>query len=141
MQNLSSIEEMPVEVIRGQIVAKANHYQAVPDGRGGRRIIKDDKIREYERSFISQCRLYKGRQINVPCRLEADFYYISKRFDVDNSIKTLADCLQYVGAITNDNLIWDLQARKHIDKLNPRVEFRIMPIDLPTQAGELDLFP
>lgn len=141
MQNLSSTDIYPTEIINGQIVAKANHYQAVPDGKGGRRIIKDNKIREYERSFISQCRIYKGRQINVPFRLEADFYYCSKRYDVDNSVKTLADCLQYVGAITDDNLIWDLRARKHIDKFRPRVEFRIVPIDLPTQAGELDLFP
>lgn len=140
MKNTPQPDKYPTETIKGQIVAKANHYQAVPDGRGGRRIIKDDKIREYERRFVEQCRIYKGRQINVPCRLEADFYYISKRYDVDNSVKTLADCLQYVGAITNDNLIWDLQARKHIDKFNPRVEFRIEPIVIPTQAGELDLF-
>ena len=141
MKDLSSIDKIPTEVITGQIVAKANHYIAVPDKAGGRRIIKDKAIRDYERSFISQCRIYKGMQINVPFRLEVDFYYTSQRYDVDNSVKTLADCLQYVGAITNDNLLWDLQARKHLDKFRPRVEFRILPVQIPTQAGELDLFP
>ena len=38
---------MDIETIYGEVVAKANHYQAVPDKGGGRRIIKDDAIVEY----------------------------------------------------------------------------------------------
>ena len=34
-----------VEVILGQIVAKSNNYQAVPDGAGGRRMIKSSRVR------------------------------------------------------------------------------------------------
>lgn len=34
---------MEVEVIHGQIIAKANHYQAVPGKSGAKRIIKDGK--------------------------------------------------------------------------------------------------
>ena len=33
---------MEVEVIHGQIIAKANHYQAVPGKFGQKRIIKDE---------------------------------------------------------------------------------------------------
>lgn len=43
---------MEVEVIHGQIIAKANHYQAVPGKSGTKRIIKDEKIRAYEHSFV-----------------------------------------------------------------------------------------
>ena len=46
---------MEVETIHGQIIAKANHYQAVPGKFGAKRIIKDEKIRAYERSFMEQC--------------------------------------------------------------------------------------
>ena len=42
---------MEVEVIHGQIIAKANHYQAVPGKSGTKRIIKDEKIRAYEHSL------------------------------------------------------------------------------------------
>lgn len=47
---------MITETIYGQIIAKANHYMSVPGKGGAKRIIKDEKIREYERSFIAQCR-------------------------------------------------------------------------------------
>lgn len=140
MQISPQPEQFPIEVINGQIVAKANHYMAVPDGAGGRRIIKDKKIRHYEGTFKKQCVIYRDRNINVPFRLEVDFFYCSNKYDVDNSVKTLLDCLQYANAITNDNLCWSLQAQKHIDKFRPRVEYRILPFEVPRQAGELDLF-
>ena len=111
------------EIIYGQILAKANHYQAVP-GKGGKRIIKDEKIRAYERSFASQCRIYKGRNISGRFRLHVTVWHSSVRFDLDNSLKTILDCLQSVEAITNDNLCFGIEAEKRIDKCNPRIEFR-----------------
>ncbi|MFI3332830.1 MAG: RusA family crossover junction endodeoxyribonuclease [Rikenellaceae bacterium] len=56
-------------------------------------------------------------------------WYSSVRFDLDNSLKTLLDCLQSVEAITNDNLCYAIEAEKHIDKLRPRVEFALIEID------------
>ena len=47
---------METEIIHGQIVAKANHYQAVPGKAGERRIIKDEVIRAYERASWSNVR-------------------------------------------------------------------------------------
>lgn len=50
---------MEIETIHGQIIAKANHYQTVPGKGGTKRIIKDEKIRAYERTFIQQMQ-FKG---------------------------------------------------------------------------------
>ncbi|EJX05693.1 crossover junction endodeoxyribonuclease RusA family protein, partial [gut metagenome] len=55
-------DAMEVETIYGQIIAKANHYQAVPGKGDTRRIIKDAKIREYENLFMKQCHIYKNRK-------------------------------------------------------------------------------
>jgi len=80
---------MEIEVIHGQIIAKANHYQTVPGKRGARRIIKDEKIRAYERSFMEQCRVYRNKRISSRFRLFVRIFHSSVRFDLDNSLKTL----------------------------------------------------
>jgi Holliday junction resolvase RusA-like endonuclease len=49
--------------------------------------------------------------------------------DLDNALKCLLDCLQYAKAIKNDNKCVRIVAEKFIDKLNPRVEFKIITID------------
>ena len=95
---------MEVEVIHGQIIAKANHYQAVPGKFGQKRIIKDEIIRAYERSFMEQCKVYRNRRISSRFRLFVRVWHSSERFDLDNSLKTLLDCLQMAGAIADDKL-------------------------------------
>lgn len=119
---------MERETIFGQCVAKANHYMAV-GGNEKRRIIKDGILRAYERSFCSQCTIYRNRGINAPFRLKIDVYHSSNRFDLDNSLKTVLDLLQDVGAISNDNLCVGIEATKHIDKNNPRVVFGIEELE------------
>lgn len=125
-----------VEVILGQIIGKANNYLAVPDGAGGRRMIKNNKIRAYEKNFLRQCRVYAGRMINRPFEINAVIYYIHNNFDLDNSLKTLLDCLQYARAIADDKLCIHINATKRIDPYRPRVEFSIIP-DKP-QPGLFD---
>ena len=120
---------METEVIYGQIVAKANHYQAVPGRNGEKRIIKDEKIRAYERSFMSQCTKYRNRHISSRFRLFVRVWHSSVRFDLDNSLKTLLDCLQMVGAITDDKLCFQIEAEKRIDKYHPRVEFALLEVN------------
>lgn len=120
---------MEVEVIHGQIIAKANHYQAVPSRNGEKRIIKDEKIRAYERSFMSQCTKYRDRRISSRFRLFVRMWHSSVRFDLDNSLKTLLDCLQMVGAITDDKLCFQIEAEKRIDKYHPRVEFALLEVN------------
>lgn len=119
---------MEYETILGQVVAKANHYQAVPSKDGTRRIIKDSKIRNYEKSFCLQCRKYRHKRINYPMRIFIKVWFIHNNFDLDNSIKTILDCLQYCDAITNDNLVVEIVAQKFISSKNPRVEFAIEEI-------------
>lgn len=122
-------DTMEIEVIHGQIIAKANHYQAVPGKGNNKRIIKDEKIRAYERSFIQQCKVYRNRRISSRFRLFVRVWHSSVRFDLDNSLKTLLDCLQMVGAITDDNLCFQIEAEKHIDKYRPRVEFALLEVN------------
>lgn len=116
---------MEYETIYGNIVGKANHYMAVPDKAGGRRIIKDEAIRAYEKSFKQQCRLYRNKAVLGAFGLIADVYFISSQSDLDNAIKTLLDCLQSCGAFADDNKCVSIEARKHVDKRNPRVRFAI----------------
>lgn len=120
---------MEMETIYGQPIGKANNYMAVPDGQGGRRIIKNDKIRTYERSFKDQCKIYRGRGISRPFRLHIIVYEASAAYDLDNCLKTVLDCLQYVGAITNDNLCVGINATKKIDRRNPRIVYGIEELE------------
>ena len=117
------------ETIQGQVPSKSNSYLAVPDSAGGRRIIKNDQVRDYERSFAQQCTLYKGRNISRPFNLHAVVYESTWSYDLDNAFKAILDNLQYVGAITNDNLYVAINARKVIDRRNPRVVFAIEEIE------------
>lgn len=121
---------METETILGQVIGKANNYQAVPDKDGKRRIIKTDKLRRYESSFIKQCKLYKGKQINTPFALNVVVYFATTKNDLDNALKTLLDCLQYVGAITNDCFCCKINAEKRTDKERPRIEFSITPFSV-----------
>ena len=98
-------------------------------GDSARRIIKDSKIRAYEKSFQLQCRRYKNKHIDSPFMLDVTVYYDNAKYDLDISLKSLLDCLQYVDAITDDNLCYHIQATKRIDKSRPRVEFRIQEIN------------
>ena len=120
---------MKTEVIHGQIIAKANHYQAVPGKNGEKRIIKDEKIRAYERSFMEQCTKYRNRRISSRFRFFVRVWHSSVRFDLDNSLKTLLDCLQMVGAITDDKLCFQIEAEKKIDKYHPRIEFALLDVN------------
>lgn len=127
---------MEMETIHGQIIAKANHYQAVPGKDGTKRIIKDDKIRAYERSFMAQCTKYRNRRISSRFRLFVRVWHSSERFDLDNSLKTLLDCLQMAGAITNDKLCYQIEAEKKIDKYHPRVEFALLEVNAQKKLFE-----
>lgn len=123
------MEQIQSEVVYGQIVAKANHYKAVPGKDGTRRIIKDNVIRRYEASFREQCVIYRNKGINCKFILYVRVYHSSERYDIDNSLKTLLDCLEDVGAITNDKLCYKVIAEKTIDRNNPRIQFAIAPIE------------
>lgn len=108
-------------------MSKANNYQVGNDKHGQRYIIKSEAIRAYERSFMEQCKVYKGRMIDCYFTLYVAVYESSIRYDLDNALKTLLDCLQMAKAITDDNLCSKIVAEKRIDRNNPRVVFGIEP--------------
>lgn len=120
---------MEIETIYGQVIAKANNYLAVPGKDGQKRIIKNDRIREYEKSFCLQCRKYRQKRICGRFKLFIRVWQGSSRFDLDSALKTILDCLQMVEAITNDSLCFEIHAEKRIDKQKPRVEFGIEEIN------------
>lgn len=119
---------METEIIYGQVIGKSNNYMAVPGQSGEKRIIKNANIRSYEKLFAKQCKLYKGKGISGRFKLFITVWHSSVRFDLDNSLKTILDCLQTVGAISNDSQCFEIQASKRIDKHNPRIEFRLEEI-------------
>ena len=47
------------------------------------------------------------------------------RADLDNTIKSILDSLQQIGAIQNDSLCVHIEAYKFIDKTNPRIEIEL----------------
>lgn len=79
--------------------------------------------------FALNVQFYRNRGVNAPFRLLIDVYHSSRRFDLDNSLKTVLDLLQDVGAITNDNLCVGIQATKHIDRDNPRIVFVLEEVE------------
>ena len=115
---------METEIIFGQVVSKANNY-VVGDGATGRHIVKSARLKAYERCFARQCKIYRDRYINSHFTLFVKVYEESRRYDLDNALKTILDCLQMVHAITDDNLCLKIVAEKKIDSRNPRVEFAI----------------
>ena len=120
-----TFEGLETETIFGQVVSKANSYQVGDDRGGHRHIIKSKEIRYYERRFREQCTIYKGRDIDRHFTLFVAVYESSVRYDLDNALKTILDCLQQVRAIRNDNLCMKIVAEKHLDKHNPRIVFAI----------------
>ena len=127
--NLSISKMGEKETIIGQVIGKANSYMAVPNGSGSRRIIKNEAIRQYERSFFRQCIIYKNKLIDRPFRLYIVVYHSNSRYDLDNSLKTVLDCLQYVKAIKNDSLCVGINAEKRVDRSKPRIVFSIEELE------------
>lgn len=111
--------------IKGQVPSKSNGYKI-----GNGRLYKSAELKEYEVMFEWQ--IWKHKLINeiieVPFQIWIDVYFQSNRSDLDNAAKVILDCLQTSGVIKNDRLCEILVMRKHIDKVNPRIEFEIKAI-------------
>ena len=56
-----------------------------------------------------------------------DIYYKDLRRDADSAIKPTLDILQG-WCYDNDRQVWKIQASRHIDKDNPRVEVTVEPL-------------
>lgn len=107
-------------IIKGQVPSKSNGYRI-----GNNRLYKSVDLKEYEVSFEWQIRKHKGQMITEPFEIWIDVYFQSNRSDLDNAAKVILDCLQKNQIIENDRLCSVLVMRKHIDKLDPRIEIEL----------------
>lgn len=121
----STPDNIQQETIYGQVVSKANNYTVGNNAGMGRHIVKTAELKAYERSFLKQCRIYANRMINGRFTLFVTVYEGSLRYDLDNALKTILDCLQMAKAIVNDNQCVRIVADKKLDRRNPRIIFAI----------------
>lgn len=120
MQNNITTKIMAQITIKGQVPSKSNGYRI-----GNNRLYKSVELKEYEVSFEWQIKKYKNQTITEPFEIWIDVFFQSDRSDLDNSAKIILDCLQNSQVIKNDRLCYVLVMRKHIDKLDPRIEFEL----------------
>jgi len=114
-------------IIKGNCPSKSNCYKVIRLGnRCG--LGKQKKLESYENSFKLQMLNYQYKLIEGNFKFIIDVFYDSRRPDLDNSLKVVLDCLQKAEVIKNDNKCLEIVAKKHLDKIDPRVEFIITPI-------------
>lgn len=115
-------------IIQGTPVSKSNAYRIITIG-GHASLTKTNAMKRYEESFLWQVGSIRDANIGVPFEFYLDVYFPSKRSDLDGCLKGILDCLQKAKVIKNDNNCCLIKARKFIDKINPRIEFKIVTID------------
>ena len=113
--------------ILGNVPSKSNCYKVIRLGNKCG-LGKQKQLLSYENSFKLQMLNYEYKLIETEFKFVIDVYYPSRRSDLDNSFKVTLDMLQKVGMIKNDNKCIEIQARKLLDKENPRIEFEVIPI-------------
>lgn len=113
--------------IMGNVPSKSNCYKIVTFN-GHASLAKTKAMKEYETSFAWQAGRYRNANIQGMFEFYINVYYPSKRSDLDNSLKIVLDCLQKINAIKNDNNCCKIVAQKFIDKLNPRIEIKIVEL-------------
>ena len=85
-------------------------------------------MKDYEKSFFLQCNHYRNKMIKGLFEIEIDAFFPSNRQDLDNVLKGVLDNLQSCKAIENDRNCVRITAQKFIDKINPRIEFRLIEL-------------
>lgn len=112
-------------IVQGVTPSKSNCYMIITiSGHGS--LCKTKAMKAYEQNFFCQVPAsLRNMQIDEPIKLTIAVYWESLRQDLDNCLKVVCDCLQGSGVIKNDNLVYEIVASKHKDKLNPRVEIKI----------------
>lgn len=141
-------------VILGELASKANQRQIVL--RGGKPMsIKSEKARAYEASAMRQIPPKCRQRLEGLVRFTARIYYASERPDLDESV--LLDVLQdhhtivrtpaagggfaevrqlvQAGVYRNDRQVRERHVFHAIDKVMPRAEIEIEPIDQATTEG------
>ena len=115
------------QTILGQAPSKSNQYRIIKIG-GHSSLKKNDSLKAYENSFYMQVGKYRDLMITGFFELHLRVYFASMSHDLDNSLKIILDCLQHTKTIKNDNKCVKIIADKFLDKINPRIEFRLIEI-------------
>jgi Holliday junction resolvase RusA-like endonuclease len=142
----------PVEfVILGQPASKANSRKPLMLGHGDKariQFVKSDAAYEYEQNALRQIPPRARLRIEGPVRITLYIFYQSERPDLDESI--VLDVLQdrwkkhkltgdrhliQAGVYRNDRQVREKHVFHGIDKVNPRCEIRVEPL----QAQQQDL--
>ena len=115
-----------IETIYGLVPSKSNSYRIA-----GRFMYKTKALKDYEASFIEQCKVYKDVNLEGNLRIKLKVYYPNRKSDLDGCSKVILDLLQHkeVNAFDNDNKVAELFLYKGLDKENPRIEFSIWVCD------------
>lgn len=116
------------QTVLGKTPSKSNCYRIITLGGHGS-LAKTSALKAFESSFYMQCGNYRNLGLEGYFEFHCKVYYPTMSPDLDNALKCLLDCLQYAKAIKNDNKCVRIVAEKFIDKLNPRVEFKIITVD------------
>ena len=115
--------------IHGNTPSKSNCYKIITMGKGLKKhssLAKTKALKQYEQDFYIQLQpSLRNIDINTYFEFEIDVFYPSQRADLDNSLKVVLDCLQHSKTIRNDNKCVRIVANKALDKINPRIEFKI----------------
>lgn len=117
------------QVIIGCPPSKSNSYRVIKIAGHGS-LGKTAAMKKYEQGFYMQCGRYRDKMITGYFNLDIDVYFPTMSHDLDNSLKVVLDCLQGCKAIKNDNRCVAINARKFIDKNNPRIEFTLTEVEL-----------
>ena len=93
---------------------------------GKRFTLKSKAAQAWQTSAFGQLVAQRGRRriIVGPCAVTLDIYQRSDVCDVDNVASLVLDALNGV-IIGDDSDVIDLHARKHIDRVRPRVEITV----------------
>ena len=121
------MKEYDWQTIIGHIPSKSNNYEIVYKA-GHPTLGKSKSVEKYEETFFLQVGKYRNLMISGFFELYVRVYFETQSPDLDNSLKTMLDCLQYTKTIKNDNKCVKIVAEKFIDKVNPRIEFKIVEI-------------
>lgn len=113
--------------VRGHIPSKSNNYKIIKIN-GHASLDKSDSVKAYEQAFYWQAGTYRNMGIAGCFEIYVRVYFETTSPDLDNSLKTLLDCLQYTKTIKNDNKCVKIVAEKFVDRTDPRIEFRITEV-------------
>lgn len=116
------------QTILGNCPSKSNCYKVITIN-GHSSIAKTPPLKKWEESFFMQCGKYRDLKIDTFFEYHCKVFYPSMRTDLDNHCKIVLDAMQKAKVITNDNRCVKIIAEKFIDKVNPRIEFKLVTIE------------